>query len=94
MFCFIFINSFYIKNKNVNETKVLTHALELLLELDLMFTISDPEVKIRVLALQHAVSWRGGTDGQDGGRTLSSLSLAYFFNSDHFRYLNKMNSKL
>ena len=65
---------------------MLTHALELLLELGLVLAVGDPKVVVRVLALVHCVGGSGGSDGHDRGGALGPLGLADGFDVHHFTY--------
>jgi hypothetical protein len=56
---------------------VLTHPLELLLEVGEVVALGDPEVVVRVVGLVHAVGRRRRPDGQHGGRARRALRLPH-----------------
>ena len=52
---------------------LLTHALELVLELRLVVALRDIEVEIGVILLEEDVGWDGRTNGKHGGRVIGAL---------------------
>jgi len=59
------------------EREILTHPLELLLEVGHVLALGDPEVVVRVVRLVHAVGGRRRPDRQHGGRTGGALRLPH-----------------
>ena len=53
--------------------QLLTHALELVLELCLVVAFGDVEVEIGVILLEEDVGRDGRTDGEHGGRAIRTL---------------------
>ena len=50
--------------------QLLTHALELVLELRLVVAVGDVEVEIGVILLEEDVERHGCTEGKHGGRAI------------------------
>lgn len=59
------------------EREILTHPLELFLEVGEVLALGDPEVVVRVVRLVHAVGGRRRADGQHGGRPRRALRLPH-----------------
>lgn len=64
-----------------------THALELFFEISHVFAVGNAEVVVRVIGLGDAVGRRGGAEGQDGGGSMGTLSVADFLHGHHFYWL-------
>lgn len=69
---------------------MLTHPLELLLELDHVLALGDPEVVVRVVGLVHAVRRRRRPDRQHRRRPLRPLRPPHLLHRHRRRHLSRL----